>query len=75
MSTPTQDISGTLLPVKKQDGKQQTQTQQEKKHLHVYHVKDACLRCGRQGHFSSACYAKKNKYGESIESDSEYNSE
>jgi hypothetical protein len=74
MSTPTQDISGTVVPIKKQDEKKQ-QTQQEKKHIHIYHVKDTCLRCGRDGHFSSACYAKKNKYGETIESDSEYNSE
>ena len=48
---------------------------QEKQNLHIYHAENACLRCGRKGHFSSACYVKKNKYGEAIESDSEYNSE
>jgi predicted GIY-YIG superfamily endonuclease len=28
---------------------------------------DACVRCGRQGHFASNCYAQKDKRGKQIE--------
>ena len=75
-SNSMKDISGALTPT--QITKTKTKTQKkapQEKNLHIYHVNNACLRCGRQGHFSSACYVKKNKYGERIESDSEYNSE
>lgn len=35
-----------------------------------------CYRCGRTGHWASTCYAAKDVYGNTLESDdSEYNSE
>lgn len=34
-----------------------------------------CFRCGRVGHFTSTCYAKTDRNGKTIESDSEYNSD
>jgi predicted GIY-YIG superfamily endonuclease len=41
----------------------------------IWGAKDKCTNCGRKGHFVKDCYAKTNINGDSLESDSEEESE